>query len=147
MKKLIGCFVLAVFCTGCTAHMMETHGDTIQLFKTGQEKPGHGGVIRYLNTGLESLGKTRDVLTPRSKWSTSVVGPTKSRPKGREASSAPRCQSATALLLKWINTHMSLSNAKENKRSGYRPRASRNCRGVRFVRRPLPILQTDVRSA
>jgi len=39
--------------------MMETHGDTIQLFKTGQEKPGHGGVIRYLNTGLSSWKQAR----------------------------------------------------------------------------------------
>ncbi len=39
--------------------MMETHGDTLQIFKTGQEKPGKGGVIRYLNTGKKSWANAR----------------------------------------------------------------------------------------
>ena len=39
--------------------MMETHGDKIQLFKTGLEKPGHGGVIRYLVTGPGSFQRAR----------------------------------------------------------------------------------------
>jgi hypothetical protein len=59
MKNIIGCLLLAVLCLGCTAHMMETHGDKIQLFATGQEKPGRGGVIRYLNTGLPSWRQSR----------------------------------------------------------------------------------------
>lgn len=44
---------------GCTAHMMETHGDTIQLMKTGQEKPGKGGVLRYLNGGIPAWRNAR----------------------------------------------------------------------------------------
>lgn len=59
MKKYIPTVILGCFLTGCTAHMMETHGDTIQLFKTGQEKPGKGGVIRYLNTGMDAWKKAR----------------------------------------------------------------------------------------
>jgi hypothetical protein len=59
MKRAIRLMGMVVFFAGCTAHMMETHGDTIQLFKTGQEKPGKGGVIRYLNTGMESWRKAR----------------------------------------------------------------------------------------
>lgn len=45
--------------SGCTAHMLETHGDKIQLFHAGQEKPGHGGVIRYLRNGLDVMKKAR----------------------------------------------------------------------------------------
>ena len=59
MKKIIGYLLLAVLCTGCAAHMMETHGDKIQLFKTGQEKPGKGGVVRFLNTGLDAWKRAR----------------------------------------------------------------------------------------
>jgi hypothetical protein len=59
MKKLTALLFFAVLCTGCRANMMETHGDTIQLFKTGQEKPGRGGVVRYLNTGMDSWRKAR----------------------------------------------------------------------------------------
>lgn len=59
MKKIMGCLVFAVFCTGCVAHMMETHGDTIQLFASKNDKKGRGGVIRYLNTGFDSWKKSR----------------------------------------------------------------------------------------
>ncbi len=59
MKRLIGFFLLGLLLSGCTAHMMETQGDTITLFKTGQEKPGKGGVIRYLNTGFSSWRNAR----------------------------------------------------------------------------------------
>lgn len=50
---------LAGAASGCVAHMVETHGDKIQLFKTGQEKPGRGGVIRYLSNGPAAFGKAR----------------------------------------------------------------------------------------
>ncbi len=59
MKKLIGFCFLAVVCTGCAAHMMETHGDTIHLLASPSEKPGKGGVVRYLNTGFDSWKKAR----------------------------------------------------------------------------------------
>lgn len=39
--------------------MVETHGDTIHLFKSPSDKPGHGGVVRYLNRGLESWKRAR----------------------------------------------------------------------------------------
>ena len=41
---------------GCAADMMETRGDTVKLF--GQ-KETRGGVIRYLNTGMDSWRKRR----------------------------------------------------------------------------------------
>ena len=44
---------------GCQAHMMETYGDKIQLLHAPNEKPGKGGVIRYLNTGLPSWRTAR----------------------------------------------------------------------------------------
>jgi len=59
MKKIIGFCLFAVLCTGCAAHMMETHGDTIQLLHAPGEKPGKGGVVRYLNTGMESWKQAR----------------------------------------------------------------------------------------
>jgi hypothetical protein len=59
LKKVVGLLVGAGLSSGCMAHMMETHGDKIQLIKTGQEKTGRGGVIRYLNTGLGSLKRAR----------------------------------------------------------------------------------------
>jgi hypothetical protein len=59
MKKIIGFCLLAALCTGCAAHMMETRGDKIALFKSPNEKPGKGGVIRYLNTGFDSWKKAR----------------------------------------------------------------------------------------
>jgi len=59
MKRTILLFLAAALASGCVAHMMETHGDKVQLFKTGLEKPGRGGVLRYLNTGLESFRKAR----------------------------------------------------------------------------------------
>ena len=52
---LLSCFVLS----SCAAHMLETHGDKIQLFKTGQEKPGKGGSIRWLANGPKFLKEGR----------------------------------------------------------------------------------------
>lgn len=58
MKKL--CLVLiAASLSGCKAHMMETHGDRVQLFKTGQEKPGRGGTLRYLKNGPRAFSAAR----------------------------------------------------------------------------------------
>ena len=51
-------FMAAVF-SGCVAHMMETHGDKIQLFNIGQEKRGHGGVIRYMSNGPGAFKRAR----------------------------------------------------------------------------------------
>jgi hypothetical protein len=52
--RLLAAAVLALsaaFLSGCASETMETHGDTIQLFHTGLEKPGRGGVVRYLSNG------------------------------------------------------------------------------------------------
>lgn len=58
MKRLsLALFVAAG--SGCAAHMMETHGDKVQLFKTGREKPGKGGVIRYLSNGPGAIKRAR----------------------------------------------------------------------------------------
>ena len=57
MKKLYALSFLLVLCAGCAAEMMETHGDKIQLF--GNHDKTRGGVIRYLNTGLEAAKKAR----------------------------------------------------------------------------------------
>lgn len=51
--------VLAALAAGCKAHMLETHGDRVQLLRTGQEKPGRGGALRYLVTGPGSFKKAR----------------------------------------------------------------------------------------
>jgi hypothetical protein len=39
--------------------MMETYGDKVHLFAPRNEKLERGGVIRYLNTGLESWKRSR----------------------------------------------------------------------------------------
>ncbi len=59
MKRTIVLLFIAALCSGCKAHMMETRGDKIQLLKTGGEKPGRGGVIRYLVTGPAAFKKAR----------------------------------------------------------------------------------------
>lgn len=59
MKRILVLALLAAFTAGCKAHMMETRGDKIQLLKTGAEKPGRGGVIRYLVTGPAAFKKAR----------------------------------------------------------------------------------------
>jgi hypothetical protein len=59
MKSILGLFLVSILFSGCRAHMMETHGNEVRLFKTGLEKPGRGGVIRFLNTGLDAWKKAR----------------------------------------------------------------------------------------
>lgn len=59
MKRTIILALVAALGSACKAHMMETRGDKIQLFKTGQEKPGRGGVIRYLVTGPGAFQRAR----------------------------------------------------------------------------------------
>lgn len=59
MKRTIALLLLASLGAGCKAHMLETRGDTIQLLKIGSEKPGRGGVIRYLVTGPAAFKKAR----------------------------------------------------------------------------------------
>ena len=44
---------------GCRAHMLETYGDSIVLIKTGREKPGKGGAIRWLANGPAAFKKAR----------------------------------------------------------------------------------------
>lgn len=51
--------LFAAVLAGCKAHMMETHGDKLQLLKTGQEKPGRGGVLRYLRNGPKAWSGAR----------------------------------------------------------------------------------------
>ncbi len=58
MIKLLPLVLIAVF-AGCRAHMLETHGDAVQLFKTGQEKPGRGGAIRWLSNGPGAFQRAR----------------------------------------------------------------------------------------
>lgn len=59
MKRTLLLLSLAVLAAGCKAHMMETRGDSIQLLRLGQEKPGRGGVIRYLVTGPAAFQRAR----------------------------------------------------------------------------------------
>jgi hypothetical protein len=59
MKRATLLFLFAAVVSGCTAHMMETHGDKIQIVKTGQEKPGRGGVIQYMSNGLGAMKRAR----------------------------------------------------------------------------------------
>jgi hypothetical protein len=44
---------------GCAAEMMEKHGDTLTLMTLGKGKQDKGGVVRYLNTGLDFAKKAR----------------------------------------------------------------------------------------
>lgn len=59
MNRFLLPLLLAAAVAGCKAHMMETRGDKIQLLKLGSEKPGRGGVIRYLITGPAAFKKAR----------------------------------------------------------------------------------------
>lgn len=59
MKRTILAALAAALVSGCAAHMMETHGDKVQLFDIGQPKRERGGVIRYLNTGLQAMRTAR----------------------------------------------------------------------------------------
>lgn len=59
MKRTIFLMLMAAAGSGCAAQMLETHGDKLQLFKTGQEKPGRGGVIRYLSNGPGAIKRAR----------------------------------------------------------------------------------------
>lgn len=59
MKKTIAAFLAAAFMTGCRAHMVETHGDQVQLFAAGQVQEGRGGVIRFLANGPGSFKRAR----------------------------------------------------------------------------------------
>lgn len=59
MKRTIMLLFMAAVCSGCVARMMETHGDKIQLFSIGQEKRGHGGVIRYMSNGPGMITRAR----------------------------------------------------------------------------------------
>ena len=59
MKRIAGLLLVTALCAGCQAHMMETHGDHVQLLQIGQQKPGRGGVIRYLVTGPEAFQRAR----------------------------------------------------------------------------------------
>lgn len=49
----------ALLAAGCRAHMLETYGDSVQLIKTGREKPGRGGTIRWLANGPSAFKKAR----------------------------------------------------------------------------------------
>lgn len=57
--KRAALLLLLVSLSACKAHMLETRGDKLQLFKARNEKPGKGGVIRYLVTGPASFKKAR----------------------------------------------------------------------------------------
>lgn len=59
IKRTIGLLLAASLLGGCVAEMMETHGDKIQIIKTGLEKPGRSGVVRYLSNGMDSWRKAR----------------------------------------------------------------------------------------
>ena len=50
---------LPLLLAACSAHMVGTHGDKVQLFKTGREKAGRGGVIRYLANGPSVFKRAR----------------------------------------------------------------------------------------
>lgn len=56
MKRMIGLLLLAALGSGCAAHMLETHGDAVQLFG---EKPRRGGTIRYLSNGPAAFKRAR----------------------------------------------------------------------------------------
>ena len=91
MKNMVGYVLLAVLCTGCVAHMMETHGDKISLFASAKDKQGKGGVIRYLNTGLASWRQARreDALKQMQKFCAGPYTITAEGPRSKFGASMP----------------------------------------------------------
>lgn len=91
MKKLLMLSLLAVLVAGCKAHMMETRGDTIQLLKLGSEKPGRGGVIRYLVTGPAVFQKARraDAEDQMRKFCSGAYAITAEGPRSKFGASMP----------------------------------------------------------
>lgn len=59
MKRTLLLLLTASVMSGCVAHMLETHGDKVQLLSLGQQKPGRGGVLRYLSNGLGAMKRAR----------------------------------------------------------------------------------------
>jgi hypothetical protein len=59
MKRTMLAAFAATLLSGCAAQMLETHGDKVRLLDIGQPKRERGGVLRYLNTGLQSMRKAR----------------------------------------------------------------------------------------
>jgi hypothetical protein len=59
MKKLLCSVAAIVLLSGCAADMVEKHGDAIHLLKLPGDKPGKGGVIRYLNGGMTAWKQAR----------------------------------------------------------------------------------------
>jgi hypothetical protein len=56
--RLFIVFSVLALC-GCTAEMVEKHGDSIQLLSHDPTHPPKGGVMKYLNTGKDSWRKAR----------------------------------------------------------------------------------------
>ena len=84
------CLVLAVL-AGCKAHMMETHGDKIQLLKLGNEKPGRGGVLRYLKNGPAAFKNARrsDAESQMKKFCSGAYTITAEGPRSKVGASMP----------------------------------------------------------
>lgn len=83
--------LLAVLGAGCKAHMMETHGDKIQLLKTGQEKSGRGGVLRYLKNGPAAFKSARrsDAESQMKKFCSGAYTITAEGPRSKVGASMP----------------------------------------------------------
>jgi len=53
-RRIPLCLVVGVLLAGCTAQMMETRGDQVELFRLPSAQPGRGGIIRYNDRGRTS---------------------------------------------------------------------------------------------
>lgn len=51
--------IIAAFGAGCKAHMIETHGENLQLSRAGLQRPDKGGALKYLVTGPKSFREAR----------------------------------------------------------------------------------------
>ena len=91
VKRAAAALFLAAMGSGCVAHMLETHGDSIQLFKTGQEKPGRGGVLRYLSNGPGAFQRARraDAQKQMNKFCSGAYTITKEGPRSKFGAAMP----------------------------------------------------------
>jgi hypothetical protein len=100
MRRTLPLLLLAL--AGCKAHMMETRGDKIQLFGA-PEKPGKGGVIRYLANGPAAFrnGRKADAEKQMRRFCSGAYTVTAEGPRSKFGSKMPTTAKVTLELDEW----------------------------------------------
>lgn len=90
-RGVMALLVAASLAAGCRAHMLETYGDKVQLIKTGREKLGRGGTIRWLANGPSAFKKARraDAEKQMGKFCSGPYSITAEGPRSKFGSSMP----------------------------------------------------------